>query len=206
MTALLRCDSCGKDVDPKDLSGGGHVVTFDAHANDASCRAGDCANCPVQEQELCGPVVEVQEDEKPAARKQAVPFGTHAYNVIRICESCAGYIDGEKQCDSCIGAPCECDHFHDAQRSGDTVFSTRFRFVARVVEEARADAGLRLPDSLRGLPELNAREGIYLAGAPPALAQANREGGVRRGLRVPRHPDDQERQASSVPGCDQSGT
>jgi hypothetical protein len=61
---MAYCLGCGQEVGDSEVIGGGHVVTLSAHAGDDSCRRGECANCPVPEQNLCGPV---ESDEEGAA-------------------------------------------------------------------------------------------------------------------------------------------
>lgn len=62
MSSYGFCLGCGGQVDERDVVSGGHVVTVPAHAQDSSCYDGEHANCPVPEEELCGPV-EVEDDE-----------------------------------------------------------------------------------------------------------------------------------------------
>jgi len=42
----VECEQCSQ-------CGGTGYVIFPAHANDDSCRQGECANCPVPEQDVC---------------------------------------------------------------------------------------------------------------------------------------------------------
>lgn len=59
------CLGCGAMVADSEVTGGGHLVTVAGHARDESCSRGECANCPVPEQELCGPVEDEEMEAKP---------------------------------------------------------------------------------------------------------------------------------------------